>query len=109
MLTEYLFIGGSVLGILVLRRSRPDMDRPIKVNLFFPVTFVAIVFAIIAVIVYTSPLDSLMCLLVILAGVPVYGVFIAMQKPKSIDDKISKAISFVWHPERVMVFSTQEK
>ena len=31
MLAEYIFIGGTVAGLLYLRRSKPDMPRPIKV------------------------------------------------------------------------------
>lgn len=92
MLTEYIFIGGTVVGLIVLRKTRPDMDRPIKVNLFFPITFVVICFGIIGVIVASSPVDSLTCLLVILAGVPVYWLFIAIEKPKSLNTKIGKLL-----------------
>lgn len=88
MLTEYIFIGGTVFGLMVLRKTRPEMDRPIEVNLFFPITFVIICFGIIIVIVYTSPYDSLTCLLVMLIGVPVYWIFIALEKPKSLNAKI---------------------
>jgi hypothetical protein len=33
MLTEYIFIGGTVAGLLWLRKSQPEKHRPIKVIL----------------------------------------------------------------------------
>lgn len=89
MLTEYIFIGGTVFGLLYLRKYRPEINRPIVVNLIYPIVFCVICLLIILMTIYTSPIDSIMCVVVILAGVPIYGVFVVMDKPKSIDDKIN--------------------
>ena len=32
MLSEYIFIGGTVAGLLYLRKIQPKTERPIKVN-----------------------------------------------------------------------------
>lgn len=32
MLSEYIFIGATVAGLLWLRRTRPNADRPMKVT-----------------------------------------------------------------------------
>ena len=34
MLTEYIFIGGTVFGLLYLRKYRPEINRPIVVSDF---------------------------------------------------------------------------
>lgn len=89
MLAEYVFIGGTVVGLLYLRKKSPDVLRPIRVNLFFPIVFVAVCFGIIAMTIYLTPGDSLLCFFVILCGIPIYGLFIVMDKPKALDDKIN--------------------
>lgn len=89
MLAEYIFIGATVAGLLWLRKSRPDMHRPLKVNLFFPIVFVICCLLIISMTIYFTPYDSLMCVVLILVGVPVYGIFVVMEKPKSLNDKIN--------------------
>ncbi|CAF1036527.1 unnamed protein product [Brachionus calyciflorus] len=94
MLSEYIFIGGTVVGLLWLRRVKPDILRPIKVNLFFPIVFLfTCIFTIIMTFI-KSPQDSLMCLFVILLGVPVYYIFVYIKKPKSIQSKIDAITIF---------------
>ncbi len=39
---------------------------------------------------FTIPKDSLMCLGVISAGIPVYLIGVKWKKPKSVQDKLSK-------------------
>lgn len=89
MLTEYIFIGSTVLGLLWLRHAQPKLERPMKVNLFFPIVFVIICFVVIAMKIWFDPRDALMCIGVIGAGIPVYWVFVLMKKPKALDDKIN--------------------
>lgn len=95
MLSEYIFIGATVFGLLYLRKYKPEMTRPIVVNLFYPISFCIICVLIILMTIYNSPYDSIMCVIVILAGVPVYVIFVAMDKPKSIDDKINAFTEWV--------------
>ncbi len=90
MLTEYIFIGSTVLGLLWLRHSQPNLERPMKVSLFFPIVFVVICFVVIAMKIWFDPKDALFCIGVIGAGIPIYWVFVLLEKPKSLDDKISK-------------------
>ena len=61
-----------------------------KVNLFFPIAFLLGCIFIIAMTVIITPGDSLLCLVVILAGVPVYYIFVVMKKPKYLKDKIGE-------------------
>ncbi len=95
MLTEYIFIGSTVLGLIWLRHSRPDLERPMKVSLFFPIVFVLICFVVIGMKIWFDPRDAVFCISVIAAGIPVYSLFVLMKKPKSLDDKISKNCPYV--------------
>ena len=88
MLSEYIFIGGTVGGWLWLRKKMPERERPIKVNLFFPVVFLLGCIFIIVMTCIITPEDSLLCVLVILIGVPVYYIFVVVKKPKGIKDII---------------------
>merc|ERR1712127_28273 len=89
ILSEYIFIGGTVIGLLYLRKTRPDFDRPIKVNYIFPVVFIIICIFIIGMVIVEKPFYSLMCFATIGAGIPVYFLFVVMKKPKAVDDKIN--------------------
>ena len=95
MLTEYIFIGSTVLGLLWLRHTQPNLARPMKVNLIFPIVFVMICFVIIAMKIYFDPREALICISVIGMGIPVYWIFVLLKKPKSLDDKISKMTEIV--------------
>lgn len=65
-----------------------------KVNLFFPYMFLALCVFTIVMTLYKTPMDSAICMLVILSGVPVYYLFVKVNKPKSVQDKLGKDISF---------------
>lgn len=95
MLAEYIFIGGTVVGLLYLRRSQPKLERPIKVNLFFPIVFIILTTLVIGFTFYSTPLDSFVCLGLIFIGVPVYIIFIKIEKPKSIQTKLDNFTLFI--------------
>ena len=92
MVTEYIFIGSTVLGLLWLRHTQPNLTRPMKVNLVFPIVFVIICLVLITMKIYYDPREALICISVIGIGIPVYWVFVLLKKPKWLDDKISKMI-----------------
>jgi len=95
MLTEYIFIGGTVFGLLILRRTRPEMERPIRVNLLFPIFFTTICALIIGMSIHSKPTDSLLCFLVIGLGIPVYLIFVVAEKPIWLDQKINAFTIYV--------------
>ncbi|CAF0717306.1 unnamed protein product [Brachionus calyciflorus] len=88
MLSEYIFIGSTVAGLLWLRKVQPKAFRPIKVNIFFPIAFLVLCAFTIICSIFKSPWDSLLSVLVILLGIPVYIVFVVLEKPKSLQRKI---------------------
>ncbi|XP_011631037.1 large neutral amino acids transporter small subunit 1-like, partial [Pogonomyrmex barbatus] len=78
-----LSIGVSVLCLPWLRWSQPDLSRPIKVNLIFPIFYILATLFVTIVPMYASPVETGYGCLMILSSIPVYLVFIAWKnKPK---------------------------
>ncbi|XP_076758758.1 solute carrier family 7 member genderblind isoform X2 [Xylocopa sonorina] len=73
-IVESFFIMLSVAGILWLRYKRPNMDRPIKMPLWIPITFVAICAFLVFVPCYERPYEVGIGTLITLSGVPAYFV-----------------------------------
>ncbi|XP_009901046.2 B(0,+)-type amino acid transporter 1 [Dryobates pubescens] len=73
----WIFYGLTVLGLIVMRFTRKDLKRPIKVPIVIPVTVMLVsVLLVLAPIVSAPELAYLYCLLFILSGLVVYLLFI---------------------------------
>merc|ERR1712117_697234 len=53
---ESLFMAVSVAGLLWLRYKQPNRERPIKVNLGFPISFFVICVFLVVLPVYVTPM-----------------------------------------------------
>ncbi|RNA43418.1 Y+L amino acid transporter 2 [Brachionus plicatilis] len=95
MLSEYIFIGSTVGGLLWLRKTQPKVFRPIRVNLFFPITFLIMCLFTIVMTIWISIEDSIKCIGLISIGIPIYFFFVVIEKPKSIQRKIDIFTVFV--------------
>ncbi|KAL7016448.1 hypothetical protein ACKWTF_010030 [Chironomus riparius] len=99
----WLSIGVSVLCLPVLRYTQPDLVRPIRVNLFWPILYLLATVFVTVVPMYASPYETGYGCLMILTSVPVYFIFIAWKnKPKgfqkamgSITQKLQKLLMVV--------------
>ncbi|CAH0554028.1 unnamed protein product [Brassicogethes aeneus] len=82
-IVESAFVMLSVAGLLYLRYTQPDLPRPIKVNIFFPIAFVAICLFLIVLPILDTPLALCGGALCTLSGIPFYyfGIHVK-QKPK---------------------------
>ncbi|CAB3367757.1 Hypothetical predicted protein [Cloeon dipterum] len=81
----WLSIGVAVLCLPVLRYTQPNLHRPLKVNLFFPIFYIICSVFVTVVPMIASPVETGYGLLMILTSVPVYLVFIAWKnKPKCV-------------------------
>lgn len=80
---NYLFYGVTVAGQIVLRWKKPDMVRPIKVNLIFPVIYLLFWAFLLVFSLWSEPVVCGIGLAIMLTGVPVYFLGVHWQnKPQ---------------------------
>lgn len=73
-IVESFFIMLSVAGVLWLRYKQPNMNRPIKMPLWIPITFVAICAFLVFVPCYQRPYEVGIGALITLSGIPAYFI-----------------------------------
>lgn len=79
----WLSIGAAVLCLPWLRWKQPNLPRPIKVNIFFPIFYLLATIFVVVVPMIASPKETGYGCLMILSSIPVYCIFIAWRnKPK---------------------------
>lgn len=77
VLGTWPFYALAVIGVFILRRTRPDLPRPYR-TFGYPVTpalFLVASVGMMANAIYTNPKDNGVTFGIILAGIPVYGVW----------------------------------
>ncbi|XP_018088397.1 uncharacterized protein LOC379342 isoform X1 [Xenopus laevis] len=80
---NYLFYGVTVAGQIVLRWKKPDILRPIKVNLIFPVIYLLFWAFLLVFSLWSEPVVCGIGLAIMLTGVPVYFLGVHWQnKPE---------------------------
>jgi L-type amino acid transporter 8 len=80
----WLSIGMAIVVLLYLRWKRPDMPRPIKVGLIWPIIYTIVTVYLVILPLYASPYETGIGLLIICTGIPVYVIFVAWtSKPKT--------------------------
>ena len=83
----------SVAALLWLRVKRPDLKRPIRVNLILPVVFFVTCAFLVLLPFYVSPFETGVGALITLSGIPVYMVTIYWKsKPDFYNRTISEII-----------------
>lgn len=71
---DWIFFGMTALGLIVLRKKLPDTSRPYRTwgYPWVPLVFSAVAFAAVINVFFSSFLKSLIGLLIILSGLPIY-------------------------------------
>lgn len=88
---ESAFITLSVAGMLKLRFSKPEMFRPIKVNILIPIIFLLVCMFLVILPFYVSPLETGVGIAITLTGIPVYYISIYWKnKPLFLTDLCDK-------------------
>jgi len=72
--TGWIFYAAATLGVVILRRRRPDLERPYRVWAYpvLPVAFTAAALVIIVNAMVRSPRESGIGLGLVLLGIPIY-------------------------------------
>lgn len=68
----YTFYFITVLGVIVLRVKEPHLDRPYKTWLTTPAIFCCVSLFLLSKAVFAEPLQTVIVVIFILAGIPVY-------------------------------------
>ncbi|VDM37273.1 unnamed protein product [Toxocara canis] len=83
--TEAGVVACVVAGLIKLRFTRPDLHRPIKLNLIIPITFFAMCVFLLVFPFFTQPGELFIGLGIISTGIPFYLIFVAWKnKPQFI-------------------------
>ncbi|CAG0887366.1 unnamed protein product [Cyprideis torosa] len=82
----WLSIGAAVCVIPWLRWKKPDLPRPIKVHLFWPIFYVLLTLLLVIISAVEAPVETGIGLAVIASACPVYALCIGWKnKPHAID------------------------
>ena len=104
---SWLAIGIAVACVPYLRWKHPDWERPIKVNLAWPIIYIVATLIIITVPMYQEPQSTLMGCVIIATGAPVYWLFIGWKsKPRFINNIVMTITLFI---QKVMIVVPPEK
>lgn len=89
---ESLFIMISVFSVLYLRWIEPDLVRPIRVNIIFPILFFVICGFLVLMPVFEEPEVVGVGCLIIVSGIPVYFIFIRLRSKMTCLNRITNTI-----------------
>ncbi|KAI6234420.1 hypothetical protein M3Y99_00792800 [Aphelenchoides fujianensis] len=78
--SESSVVAMSILALVKMRICDPDLPRPIKFHIAFPLVFLALCVYILVAPFVRQPYELFAALVIILSGLPVYLLFVATER-----------------------------
>lgn len=108
--TLWLSVGASVVGMLWLRRVKPEMPRPIKVNIVIPYLFLVAIGCLVVIPAITRPKDTAIGAAILLSGIPVYYLCVKWKsKPQMYHSFSSSVLRFLQKVCSCILVDSSEK
>ncbi|KAM9817087.1 asc-type amino acid transporter 1 [Neosynchiropus ocellatus] len=105
---NYLSYGVTIAGLLYLRKQRPNLLRPIKVNLLIPISYMVFWAVLLCFSLYSEPVVCGLGMVIMLTGVPVYFVGVWWKnKPKWIH-RLMEKITYVGQKACYVMFPQED-
>lgn len=105
---NWLCVGLAIGGLLWWRVKYPEMERPVKMPIGLPITFLLASAFLVISAVYAAPKECLIGTCIVVSGIPVYLIGIRYQKkqPKWFDRAMNSATIFM---QKILLVVFQEK
>lgn len=92
----WLAIGVAILSLITMRWTHPQLPRPIKISLIWPILYVIVTIYLTIVPTIAKPAETGIGLAIMATGVPVYLIFIYPKKrPRFIANIMGKITRFM--------------
>ncbi|XP_018425925.1 PREDICTED: cystine/glutamate transporter-like [Nanorana parkeri] len=78
--SRWLFMGLVTIGLILHRRKYPELPRPFKVPLIFPIVFSTMCLFIVSMSLYSDPVNTGIGCFITLTGLPVYYLIVHKQR-----------------------------
>lgn len=88
----WLSIAACVFGLIWMRKTKPDVPRPIKVNILIPWIFLIVCLALVLIPSYYEPMNLGINCLITLSGIPFYFLCVKWKNKPQYYRSISKSI-----------------
>ncbi|XP_039603768.1 large neutral amino acids transporter small subunit 2 [Polypterus senegalus] len=105
---NYLFYGVTVAGQIVLRWKQPDLPRPIKVNLIFPVIYLLFWAFLLVFSLWSEPVVCGIGLAIMLTGVPVYFLGVHWQNKPACFNTFIDNLTYIGQKFCVVVYPAED-
>lgn len=105
----WLTVGLSIVGQIYLRFKRPELPRPLKFNLAFPIIFCVACLFLIVVPFITETVDSLIGTAMVLTGFPIYFLFVYIKPSRHPACLRNAVVSTTEFLQKLMPSATTQK
>ncbi|XP_051755284.1 solute carrier family 7 member 8a [Ctenopharyngodon idella] len=106
---NYLFYGVTVAGQIVLRIKQPDIHRPIKISLVWPVIYLLFWAFLLIFSLYSEPVVCGIGLAIMLTGIPVYFLGVYWEnKPQCFNTFVDK-MTYLGQKFCVVVYPVEDE